>query len=145
MREFIEKLISKLEEIYNRNDKVKKKAYEEQDWEYFDLFMHRNEGVYTSISTVRQLAEEYRKAEEQGLLLRLPCKVGNELFLSDYPTIHCRLKEYKFIGNEVAIVIDCWEWQRTCTRMLSDFGKTIFLTKEEAEQALKQMKAGGEE
>lgn len=59
MREFIEKLISKLEEIYNRNDKAKKKAYEEQDWEHFDLFMHRNEGVYTSISTVHQLAKEY--------------------------------------------------------------------------------------
>lgn len=59
MKEFIEKLIGRLEEIYNRNDKAKKKAYEEQDWEYFDLFMHRNEGVYTSISIVNQLAEEY--------------------------------------------------------------------------------------
>ena len=60
MKEFIEKLIGRLEEIYNRNDKAKKKAYEEQDWEYFDIFTHRNEGVYTSISIVNQLAEEYK-------------------------------------------------------------------------------------
>lgn len=95
------------------------------------------------ISKLSDKLGAYEDAEEQDLLLKLPCKVGNELFLSDYPTIHCRLKEYKFIGNEVAIVIDCWEWQRTCTRMLSDFGKTVFLTKEEAEKALEQMKAGG--
>lgn len=59
--EFIENLIGRLEEIYNRNDKAKKEAYEEQDWERFDLFTHRNEGVYTSISIVNQLAEEMKK------------------------------------------------------------------------------------
>ena len=59
MKDFIEKLIERLEEIYNRNDKAKKEAYEEREWEYFDLFMHRNEGVYTSISIANQLAEEY--------------------------------------------------------------------------------------
>lgn len=96
----------------------------------------------TGMYHVIQKLAEYEDAEERGLLLRLPCKVGDELFLSDYPTIHCKLKEYKFIGNDVAIVIDCWEWQRTCTRLLSDFGKTVFLTREEAEQALEQMKAG---
>ena len=70
----------------------------------------------------------------------LPCKVGTELFLSDYIDGHYRLKEYKFLGNEIAVVIDCWEWHRTCTRMLSDFGKTVFLTKEQAEQKLKKMR-----
>ena len=76
---------------------------------------------------------------ENGVIV-LPCKVGTELFLSDYINGHHRLKEYKFLGNEIAVVIDCWEWQRTCTRMLSDFGKTVFLTKEEAEQKLKEMR-----
>ena len=66
----------------------------------------------------------------------LPCDVGTELFLSDYINVHHRLKEYKFCGNRIAVVIDCWEWQRTCTRWLDDFGKTIFLTRKEAENAL---------
>lgn len=70
----------------------------------------------------------------------LPCKVGTEVYLSDYIDKHHRLKEYKFIGNKIAVVIECWELQRTCTRWLDDFGKTIFLAREEAERALK----GGE-
>ena len=69
--------------------------------------------------------------------VELPCKVGTELFLSDYLNFHHRLKEYKFCGDRIVIIIECWEWQRTCTRFLDDFGKTVFLTKEEAEQALK--------
>ena len=61
MNEFIKKLIERLEELYDRNDKSKKDAYEEQDWERFDLFTHRNEGIYTAISIVNQLAEEYSR------------------------------------------------------------------------------------
>lgn len=76
---------------------------------------------------------------ENGVVA-LPCKVGTEVYLSDYIDKHHRLKEYKFIGNKIAVVIECWEFQGTCTRWLDDFGKTIFLTREEAERALK----GGE-
>lgn len=68
----------------------------------------------------------------------IPCKVGTEVYLSDYIDKHHRLKEYKFIGNKIAVVIECWEFQGTCTRWLDDFGKTIFLTREEAERALKE-------
>ena len=59
MNEFIEKMIGRLEELYNSNDKMKKKAYEEQDWENFELFTHGNEGVKESIEIVKQLTEEY--------------------------------------------------------------------------------------
>ena len=59
MKEFIEKLIGRLEEIYDRNDKAKKEAYEEQEWERFDFFTHRNEGIYTAMAIVNKLAEEY--------------------------------------------------------------------------------------
>lgn len=73
-------------------------------------------------------------------VIHIPCKVGTEVYLSDYIDKHHRLKEYKFIGNKIAVVIECWEFQGTCTRWLDDFGKNIFLTREEAERALK----GGE-
>ena len=65
MKEFIEKLIGMLEELYARNDKTKKMAYEEKDWEKFDLFTHRCEGIYSAISIVNQLAEEYKLSEMQ--------------------------------------------------------------------------------
>lgn len=63
MKEFIDKLISRLEELYNDNDKMKKKAYEEQDWENFELFTHGNEGVKESIEIINELAEEYKVPE----------------------------------------------------------------------------------
>lgn len=58
MKEFVEKLIGRLEELYDSNNKVQKKAYEEQDLENFELFMYGNEGVKESIEIVNQLAEE---------------------------------------------------------------------------------------
>ena len=59
MKKFIEKLIGRLEEVHYRNNKMKKKAYKEKDWERFDLLTHRNEGIYGAIEIVNQLAEEY--------------------------------------------------------------------------------------
>ena len=55
----IEKILERLEELYDRNDRQKKTAYDEQDWEKFDLFMHRNEGVYWALATVQEVAKEY--------------------------------------------------------------------------------------
>ena len=78
---------------------------------------------------------------ENGVIA-LPCKVGTELFLSDYLNAHHRLKEYKFVGDRIVVVIECWEWQRTCTRWLDDFGKTVFLTRAEVEKALKERSEG---
>lgn len=55
----IEKICARLEELYDRNDRQKRTAYEEQDWEKFDLFMHRNEGVYSALAIVQEVAKEY--------------------------------------------------------------------------------------
>lgn len=97
------------------------------------------------IKILHEMPKEMMIGEAADYLLAngvvaLPCKVGTEVYLSDYIDKHHRLKEYKFIGNKIAVVIECWEFQGTCTRWLDDFGKTIFLTKEEAERELK----GGE-
>lgn len=65
---------------------------------------------------------EYEDAEEQGLLLRLPCPIGTKAFYIMYGKSGWFISDYEFE------VID-----------LLDFGNRIFLTREEAEQALKQM------
>lgn len=76
---------------------------------------------------MRHLAEklsEYERAEEQGLLLKLPCKVGD--------TVHYILG----IPNKTPCVVE------SCIFELSDInkiGKTLFLKKSEAEQKLKEM------
>lgn len=90
---------------------------------------------------------DYEVAEKQGLLLRLPCKIGSTL----YQPISNRINEYKVIGlcfditknkwmYEVAYQIGC-EWVKT-TCDFDCINKTVFLTKEEAEQALAEMQKG---
>lgn len=82
------------------------------------------------LSDIRvQLSElnSYKDAEEQGLLLRLPCKVGD--------TVYSVVKDGLQIF-ELKFSLDFY------VRRMSDFGKTVFLTKEEAGQALETMKRG---
>ena len=67
--------------------------------------------------------QDYKNAEEQGLLLRLPCKVGDIVYLikSDGKIVP-RTADMQFLGV-------LWE----------DYGKEWFLTQAEAEQKLKEM------
>ena len=74
---------------------------------------------------VEKLAE-YEDAEEQGLLLRLPCKVGSTVY-------HIANKRILEVEN-VDIFFLC-----LCVAECR-FGKTVFLTQAEAEQKLKEMK-----
>lgn len=77
----------------------------------------------------------YEDAEEQGLLARLPCKVGDRVFSSNYPR-NCRGDRITQIKmNRGGIHFKTW-WGYF---HLSDFGKIVFRTKEEAEQALKEV------
>lgn len=70
--------------------------------------------------------KKYRDLEEQGLLLKLPCKDGDSIYsvIKDGLTI----VEPKFSLDFYA-------------RRKNDFGKTVFLTKAEAEQKLKEMES----
>ena len=78
-------------------------------------------------STVSYLKElrEYKQLEEQGLLLRLPCKVGSTVY-------HIANKRILEVENaNVFFLCLCVAEGR--------FGKTVFLTQEEAERKLKEM------
>ena len=94
---------------------------------------------------IEKLAE-YEDAEEQGLLLRLPVPEGTKVWVLDYifeckHGYNCVLKfdNYKCEAN-----IPCrheYKVRRVKETafnytMLGTIGKTVFLTKEEAEQAL---------
>lgn len=78
--------------------------------------------------------------KDKSLIIELPCEIGTELFLIDYPMLHHRLKRYEIIGTRVVMVIECFESQSICKRLVDvHFGKTVFLTKEEAEAKLKEL------
>ena len=92
----------------------------------------------------------YEDAEEQGLLFRLPCKVGQELFwniqryneeknIVEY--VVEKLKVIGYGGNELnPVVITAENSKKVAFRFsVSAFGKRVFLYYKEAEAALEKM------
>lgn len=113
--------------------------------------------------TIRQLAEDERwkaldqiaeklanmeQKEEQGILVRLPCKVGDTVYTLSYRyecknDYDCKVSQkYKCEGNipcEYEKKIHYVKKAQFCLTMLESLGKTVFLTREEAEKALEEM------
>ncbi len=99
--------------------------------------------------TIREVLNklaEYEDLEEQGKLLELPCAVGDRSFVvwqkkGQNPIRKMELKkieiheskrkvyQMEFTGNK-----GCWFKFHD-----DDFGKTVFLTREEAESALEEL------
>ena len=89
--------------------------------------MYTEKHSYCDTCEVKMLfnrLKEYEDAEEQGLLIRLPCKVGDDVW-----TIMCGMT-----GKHPAL----FRHEFTLS-MFSHFGTAVFLTKEEAEKALAEM------
>ena len=94
---------------------------------------------------------EYEDLEEQGLLLKLPCKVGTTVYVID--TIYECDNDYMDCIMEFPDRYQCergfkceYEHEKIVVRpesfdfkMLDNFNKTVFLTKEEAEEKLKEL------
>lgn len=96
---------------------------------------------------------DYEDLEEQGLLVRLPCKVGDkiwELCLCDdgnyriFPMIVKSISKYgalRQVGKDTTIWHIYAESDYTYVyKNFIDLGKTVFLTSEEAEKKLKEFK-----
>ena len=98
-------------------------------------------GIYQAI----QKLAEYEDLEEQGLLLRLSCKIGDTIWYvdnddDDYP-IKLEIDTISRNDNN-----DIWYYAYDDVYCKfgfidSDFGKTVFPTQAEAEQKLKEMES----
>lgn len=77
---------------------------------------------------------EYEDMEEQGLLLRLPCKVGDTIYRCGDPIkkIYEWQIAYVEVYEDETVFVD----DSDNTFVEADIGKTVFLTHEEAEKAL---------
>ena len=119
-------------------------------------------------SAYKKLAE-YEDLEEQGLLLRLPCKVGDTVyviapnyekcehktecedysdeFLVSWCKVHCR-NGYRGMGI-IPTIVKRVEIRETSIYIFTEYGyrdvENFFLTKTEAEQKLKEMESGNNE
>nr|DAI87366.1 MAG TPA: hypothetical protein [Caudoviricetes sp.] len=113
--------------------------------------------------TIRQLAEDERwkalnqiaekltnmeQMEEQGMLVRLPRKVGGTVYTLSYRydcknNYDCKAFQKWKCEENIPCEYEKKEYfvkkSQFCLTMLNSLGKTVFLTREEAEKALEEM------
>lgn len=78
---------------------------------------------------VASALEEYEDMEEQGKLLILPCKPGDTIYLLVNDGVN-----KPFIKEWKVLTIQC------CVSLENKIGKTVFMTEQEAKEALEGMK-----
>ena len=137
--------ITKLDaKIENMQERINKMAFDDKT----------EVGIKFLASTVSYLKElrEYKQLEEQGLLLRLPCKVGDILYVNGILGVG-EAEEYKVIRVDYHSNLATKRSEFYIEALLvsdprnsigfydKEIGKTVFLTKEEAEQKLKEMES----
>ena len=89
------------------------------------------------IRMVLEKMADYEEAEEQGLLLRLPCAIGSTIYKIEYPTIFKEDEtEWKVLDKKRATI----EPLKFALCHLRNIGYLYFLTREEAEAALEKMR-----
>lgn len=97
-----------------------------------------------NFKAIKKLAD-YEDLEEQGLLVRLPCKVGDTVYvkLSAYcktKYAEAQVRDYThFISCGFCVVVTSEKFDKQSIPF-SEFGKSIFLTREEAEKELEEIK-----
>ena len=116
---------------------------------------HRLDCEESKVKSLKSKLKNYKDLEKQGLLLRLPCKVGDTVYCiyerytkcSEYGQVfeeyscqgceclECDSHKELYVQSQKAYSLD---W---IVSNLKRFGKTVFLTQEEAEQRLKEIKS----
>ena len=141
MKEFIKKLNERLEKELRLADEEKRKVSSLQ----FDRAVGYANGIAIAIDIVNQVAEE-----EQCLFLKLPVEEGSTVYVVDY-TFNCKHRyecplyfsdKYK-CEEDIRCEHEYKEYRVRDTkfnhRMIDKIGETVFLTKEEAEQKMKEL------
>ena len=98
---------------------------------------------YEQVAKWLKELKSYKEAEEQGLLVRLPCKVGDDLYCIVNGEVK-KLKVHSFGIPDFEITdiefkyVDGFK----IVRFVGEVGKTVFLTREAAKKKLEEMKNG---
>ena len=98
---------------------------------------------YEQIAKWLEELKAYKGLEEQGLLVRLPCKVGDTLFCIIEGTIReLRVHHFDMPAFGTTDIVFRYADGFKLERFIGELGKTVFLTREEAEKKLEEMKNG---
>lgn len=131
--------------IFPKSDKeeqaLKKLAAYEDTGLSPEEFRERTESVLELYGKLKP----YVDAEEQGLLVRLPCKVGDTLYAPTRNIVsEFRIIQFEIGGYDKHYLWVNWYLKKGITGNFridvipaEEIGKTVFLTREEAEAALK--------
>lgn len=99
----------------------------------------------TKLAIMQKELKEYKDLKEQGLLVKLPCKIGDDLYCIVNGEVK-KLKVHSFGVPDFEITdiefkyVDGFK----IVRFVGELGKTVFITREEAEKELEEMKKNGE-
>ena len=101
-----------------------------------------------AMAELREKLKEYEDLEEQGMLIKLPCKVGDKIFL-DFAGFGKDVDKFTvkdfhldcFKNRETILFCDYESDDRTLSGQIDvmEFGKSVFLTRAEAEAKLAEM------
>ena len=101
------------------------------------FYNSRNCISYNCLEIVKNRLAVCEDAEEQGMLVRLPCKVGDTVYYIDGGKIY-KAKASVFRINKSGVRVYCERRFMGHVGFDGIYGKTVFLTREEAEAALKE-------
>ena len=121
-----------------------------------DIFRKMARDLYGRLKAYEDIAElcggvdrlrELAEADKDGRVVMLPCKVGDRLYevtgrktISVYKVKAIRVELFGlFIEWDI---VEGFVWQSLSGINAGEIGKTVFLTREEAEKALEAMKDG---
>ena len=147
-----------LEEAIAHAKEIAEKNYRGADFESIDSI---DDDIKTNcikcaeehLQLVKWLEElkSYKDLEEQGLLVRLPCKVGDMVWDNDfgYPESY-EIKAFSYgycdsyvepdIEDQIIFYYENYSGSITGAFPMSEIGKTVFLTHKKAEDKLEELK-----
>ena len=141
--------------FYKTNGKETKITIRQHGKELVKVTEETTEACF--IRAKRELEErmkKYEDLEERGRLIKLPCKSGDKIFL-DFAGFGKDIDEFTvkdfhldcFEDGETILFCDYESNGKTLSGQIDvmEFGKTVFLTKTEAEEKLKELRGGENE
>lgn len=110
--------------------------------EFIGHASHRIDCENSKVESLKKKLKDYKDLEKQGLLLKLPCKVGDVIYEINPLTGKIAQRKIKSIVvcNAPDLII-MYKSGYDYSNVQDDFGKTVFLTQAEAEQKLKEMES----
>lgn len=111
----------RINRLYKQLSAYENTGFTPEDFDELCRFMSE-----TRIALGFKTFDELRKAVEDGVIIRLPCKIGDKVYRIEYIWDD---------SNQAGYVVGVAE-KKFHLLLLGEFGKTVFCTREEAEAAL---------